>query len=230
MSFFQLPTEIRLRIYSELFGDGLVYLNAGRQDIGTRSTHSEMLPTSIPRSCPLERGAQILRTCKAILFEARPILYRDTVFKASFQAFAGRLPTCISSDHPSRVHIKHIEWHLNCDLLKKFDASDVNISQGDVQALQTIKISCQAENWKDSFCGAWSDREAFVRGRQQVVDFAQLLRQRMAVNNRVVSLAEETRYLSRGRVVLRLFANHGSIAPDVSILGSNWESLLDQLT
>lgn len=216
MYFLQLPTEIRLKIYSEILGDGLVYLNAGRQDISARAAEPEMLPASVVNAYPQQRGAQILRTCKSILYEARPILYRDTIFRASFQAFAGRLPTCIAFDNPSQPHIKHIDWQLNCDLLKKFDAKDVHILAQDVQTLETVRISCQAENWRDSFCGAWTDREVFVRGRQQVIDFAQLLRERMLESNRVVRLAEDTRFLSRGRVVLRLFTGRTTISPDVS--------------
>lgn len=195
----------------------MVYLNAGRQDVrGSNAIGAEILPASVADSCPRQRSAQILRTCKSILDEARPILYHNTVFRSFFQAFAGRLPTCIAFDSSNQQHVKHIEWQLNCDILKRFNAKDVHITAQDVQALETVKISCQAENWRDSFCGEWTDREAFVIGRKQVVDFARLLQERMRANNSIVRLAEDTRFLSRGRVVLRLITGRATVNSDVS--------------
>lgn len=215
MSFLQLPTEIRLQIYAQLFGGGTVHVDGGRQDIG-EVEEPDMFPTNTETSRPQYRGAQLLRTCKAILFEARPVLYRHTIFRTSFQAFAGRLPVRLTSGNPSCQHIKHLEWQLNCDLLKKFSVSDVEVTAQDVRNLQTVKLTCQAENWKDSYCGAWCDRETFVRGRQQVVEFAQLLQSRMSDGKRVVTLVEDTKYLSRGRVVMRLFLGKSAKRYDVS--------------
>lgn len=101
-------------------------------------------------------------------------------------------------------------------MLKKYDAKDVNIDEDEAQHLQTLQLTCQAENWKGSFCGEWCDREVFVRGRQQVIDFARLVQSKMGNSAGPVTLVEDVRYLSRGRVVMRLFRGKRVVRSDVS--------------
>lgn len=225
MGFLELPLEIRLEIYSHLFGDVVAYVEGGRQDTGTEAGAPSILP--IPASQPRrqQRSAQLLRTCKTILAEAQPILYQHTIFRTNFQAFAGRLPIQMTSGHPSYAHIQHLEWSLSCDMLKKFDATDVHISESDAYHLQTLQLTCQAENWKGSFCGEWCDREMFIRGRKQVVDFAKLLQSKMG-GAQPVTLVEDVKYLARGRVVVRLFRGKRAIRSDVSWQAPEGESTL----
>lgn len=205
MSFLRLPIEIRLSVYEELFGQGVASIDGGRQDTGTESRAPSMIPVATGRVRTQQRSAQILRTCKTILAEARPILYRNTVFKTTFQAFAGRLPVQMTAGHPSASEVRHLDWHLKCDLLKKYDPADVHITPEDVRSLQSIQLVCQAANWREPYCGEWFDRETFVRGRQQVVDFAKVLQTNMKRGTKQVTLLEDVRSLPRGRVVLRLF-------------------------
>lgn len=218
MQFLQLPLEIRLNVYSQLFGEGVAFANGGRQDVVTDAKGPSMLPVMSKPSDALGRGAQLLRTCKVILTEARPLLYKNTVFRSSCYAFAGKLPCQLANNNPTSSHVKHLEWQLNCDLLKRYDASDVHINSLDVQNLQSVQITCQAENWRDAFCGEWRDQESFVNGRQQVVDFAKLLRSKMSDDSRSITLVEDIKHLSRGRVVLRLFEGMRYATPNVSIL------------
>lgn len=204
LEFLGLPVEIRLNIYSHLFDKGTAYVNGGRQDVGAGHAAPSLFPNSSDTIQSAGRGSQLLRTCKAILAEAQPILYRNTTFRTSFQAFAGKLPVQTASESLTFSHVRNLEWNLSCDLLKIHKPEEVTFTAEDVRNLQTIRIACQAESWRGSFCGEWCDREVFVNGRRQVVDFVKLLQVKMAENGKRTTLIEETRGLSRGRVVLRL--------------------------
>ncbi|KAK5087317.1 hypothetical protein LTR70_007260 [Exophiala xenobiotica] len=216
MAFLNLPLEIRLEIYSHLFGDVVAQVDGGRQDTGKESRAPSILPLPEKQLHQRQRSAQLLRTCKAILAEARPTLYQHTIFRINFQAFAGRLPVQMTGGHPSYALIRHLEWSISCDLLKKYEPMDVMISESDMHHLQSLQLTCQVENWRGSFCGEWCDREKFVRGRQQVIDFAKLLRSKMDSLAKPATLVEDVKYLSRGRVVLRLFRGKRIVKCDVS--------------
>lgn len=216
MTLFQLPLEIRLSIYSELFGNGIAHVDGGRQDIGVEAESPNMLPAITQSPRLQQRSAQLLRTCKAVLAEARPVLYENTIFRTSYQAFAGRLPVKMTNGNLCYPYVRHLEWSLDCDILKKFIDRDVCIRENDARYLQTVQLTCQAENWKGSFCGEWCDREMFVQGRQQVTDFAKLLQASMSGESTPVNLVEDTRFLSRGRVVLRLSKGGRAVGPTVS--------------
>lgn len=204
LEFLGLPVEIRLNIYSQLFGTGIAHVQGGRQDAGAAPAAPEMFPNSPEMIQSPDRSSQLLRTCKAILIEARPVLYKNTTFRSSFQAFAGRLPVQTASESLIFRHVRNLEWNLACDLLKVHKSEDVIITPESVRNLHSIQIACQAESWRGSFCGEWCDRELFVSGRSQVVEFAKLLQLRMAETGKRTTLIEDTRGLSRGRVVLRL--------------------------
>lgn len=219
MSFFQLPVEIRLNVYSQLFGNGVVYAVCRRQDVGIESETPSMFSNAVDHSRSQERSAQLLRTCKTILAEARPTLYKNTTFRSSFEAFAGQLPTRVANESTTFPYIMNLEWSLHCDLLKRHNLEEVSLTDDDVRNLQYLQITCQVESWKGSYCGEWTDRKAFVNGRQQVVDFAKLLQLRMSRSRRRVTLVEDIKYLSRGRVVLRLFVGRRNLGPDVSSQG-----------
>lgn len=216
MSFFSLPIEIRLAVYEELFGQGVTFIHGGRQDTGSESQAPSMLPIVKGQMQTQERSAQILRTCKTVLAEASPILYNNTIFRTDFQAFAGRLPVQLTAGHPSAAKVRHLDWNLRCDLLKKFDQTELHITSEDTQSLQTIQLACQAGSWRGPVCGEWCDREVFVRGRQQVVDFAKAIQSSMRARAKNVTLLEDTTSLSKGRVVLRIFQGFRTPTADVS--------------
>lgn len=215
MKFLQLPIEIRLQVYAELFGEDIAIVDGGRQDTGSEAETPTVLPRLNRSPQRQQRSAQLLRTCKLIMAEARPILYQNTLFRTSFQAFAGRLPVQMTNSNPSYPYARHLEWNLHCDILKRSEPAEVQIEANDVRQLQSVQLVCQAENWKGSLCGEWVDREVFVRGRQQVIDFARHLQSKMSNGIRPVTLAEDLRFLSRGRVVVRLFRGSRGVAPDV---------------
>lgn len=217
MSFFRLPIEIRLAIYEELFGQGTTSIHGGRQDTGSESQTPTMLPMPDGRTQTQQRSAQILRTCKTIQAEASPILYTNTLFRTTFQAFAGRLPVQFTASHPSARNVRHLEWDLRCDLLKKYDATEFHITQKDSQALESVQINCQAASWREPVYGESCDRDALVRGRQYVVDFAKALQMNMKMGTRQVNLVEDVTSLSRGRVVIRLFRGFRTPTANVSM-------------
>lgn len=204
MSFFSLPVEIRLAIYDELFGQGIAAVRDGRQDVGSESKAPSVLPEIDSRTPLQPRSAQILRTCKTVLAEAAPILYNNTIFRTNFEAFAGRLPVQMTAGNPSASKIHHLEWSLKCDLLKKYDPTELLINPQDTQSLRSVQIVCQAANWREPICGEWCDQEAFVRGRQQVIDFGKALQESMRTNAKQVTLLEDLVSLQKGRVMLRL--------------------------
>lgn len=215
LEFLRLPVEIRLNIYAQLFGDSVAYLDGGRQDVGTENKAPSIFPSPELIHSP-GRGSQLLRTCKMVLAEAQPVLYKNTTFRTSFQAFAGRLPVRHSDGNLTFPHVKKLEWQLSCDLLKVYKADDVSITHEDVRNLESIQISCQAESWRGSFCGEWCDRELFVNGRGQVVEFVKLLQSKMAGKGKRTTLIEDIRGLSRGKVVLKLMVGRRDIGIDVS--------------
>ncbi|KAJ9661965.1 hypothetical protein H2198_001717, partial [Neophaeococcomyces mojaviensis] len=110
----------------------------------------------------------------------------------------------MTNNNPTLPYVRHLQWHLNCDMLKRYNPAALDIDECDTEGLQSVLLVCQAENWKGSFCGAWTDREIFVRGREQLLDFAKLLQSKMNSGAKPVTLLENSIYLSRGRVVLRL--------------------------
>lgn len=216
MNFLQLPFEIRVQVYRELFGQGIATVQAGRQDTGHEARRPSLLPARPPTSS-YSRSSQILRTCRTILLEAQPILYDNTIFRTSLEAFAGRLPVQLSNSNPVHEHAQHIEWSLYCDILKRFDENDVQISATDVGKVQTIELSCQAENWINSYSGDLTERQAFLSGRKQMIALAQCLATKMKSTGPVV-LAENSRHVSRGRISLRLCRKRRNLHPDDLIL------------
>ena len=228
MEFLNLPAEIRLSIYSHLFDEGVVYVNGGRQDSGNEATEPCLFPSSASQYISPGRGGQVLRTCRTILAEASPVLYKNTTFRSSSQAFAGRLPTRATPLNAIVARVSNLEWQLHCDLLKSSRLEEVAISKHEVETLKTVQLTCQAEAWRGSFCGEWCDREAFVRGRQQVVDFAKLLRSAMSEDSDPISIIENTRGLSRGRVVLRIAKGRSVLGADVSIQRQFFLQLTDK--
>src|SRR5947209_2757503 len=111
-----LPVEIRLQIYAELFGTGKVILDGGDH----QQTSCFVSSTVAPISTAAGRSSQLLRTCKAILSEARPVLYANTVFHVIQQTFAGSLPSSFTDDHPSAMHLHNVIWQIECDILKRW--------------------------------------------------------------------------------------------------------------
>lgn len=216
MHLLQLPCEIRLIIYSHLFGKQIAYIDGGRQDAGAETKMPAILPNQLKLSHPHGRSAQLLRTCKIILEEARPLLYGQTTFRTSSQAFAGRLPVRVMGEDMTLPFVRRLEWDLRCDLLKRYCPEDVCINENDVCRMESIQLSCQVENWRGSFCGDCFDRATFAEGRQQMIDFAKLLQSKMASNKRTITVVEDRRCLSKGKVVLRLIAGKVQAGPDVS--------------
>ena len=199
--FQSLPLEIRFKIYDLVFGASTVVLSATR-------TADDSYPLLPQKSVPLhntQRSAQLLRVSKEILIEARPILYSKSRFHVIVHAFAGRMPCIVTDGHSAHPHIKHLTWQLDCDLMKHLYPEDLRIDPTALAELESLELRCRAEIWRESFMGEFCDREAFTRGRQQVIEYAQVLRDAM-VRGRddVVTLVEDRSQLGPGRVVLKL--------------------------
>lgn len=200
-TFLDLPAEIRLNIYNRVFERRTAAYCATR----AADDNYSLLPAATSVLHDNSGCSQLLRVCKTVLHEARPVLYDKTEFYITVQAFAGRLPSSVTNGHPAAAYVQRLTWQLDCDLLKHFYESDLCIDHTSLAELKSLEIRCRAEAWRDSFVGEWCDRESFVKGRQQMIDYANLLKRLMSSNNKdEVTVIEDCRQLSRGRVILRL--------------------------
>ncbi len=199
-TFSTLPLEIRLEIYALVFGSGKAMIEAKFED-----TSCCLLPQHGTYQNQAQRSSQLLRVSRTVLDEARPLLYSNTTFHVVNHAFAGKLPTRITDGHPCAPHIKHLIWQLDCDLLKHFYPEEMRLDPTDIARWTSLEIRCRADTWRDSFLGEWCDREAFLKGRTQVVEYARLFHDAMSCRSGgSVAFVEDRSQLGRGRVILRL--------------------------
>jgi hypothetical protein len=160
-SLLDLPVEIRLSIYSLLFRPSKVTLDAGNPP----ANQSCLIPAAAYiRKQQCARSSQLLRVCKEILHESRPVLYANTTFHVTTHTFTGNLPSSLSNGNPIAKHARHVVWQLECDILKRYYPEDFAFEQGDMEMLISLEINAKVDTWKDSFCGEDCDRDCFVRG------------------------------------------------------------------
>jgi hypothetical protein len=213
VGFLSLPAEIRLRIYGFVFNRAVAVHKVKRRG----DDNYPMLPADVVPLQDTQRGAQLLRVCRTIFSEAQSILYGRTTFHVVVSAFAGRVPSTVTDCHPSIHRIQHLIWQLDCDLLKHFYPDDIHVESKDLSELMTLELRFRADTWRDSFMGEWCDREAFVKGKAGVIEYAQLLQKLMVgKNDQKVSLIENQRELERGRVILKLERTQRALLDNVS--------------
>ncbi|EXJ61599.1 hypothetical protein A1O7_02027 [Cladophialophora yegresii CBS 114405] len=206
-TFFDLPLEIRLDIYSLVFGCGKAMLETRVEDDSCC-----MVPRHGTIQNPSPRSSQLLRVSRTILLEARPIFYANTVFHIRSQAFAGTLPRRLTDGHPCAPHIKHVVWQLDCDMLKHLYAEELQIGVPEISDWSSFEIRCCADNWRDSFLGEWCDREAFLKGRAQVVDYARMFHDAMSGGGGgSLTFVEDRSQLGSGRIILRIVGARSSL-------------------
>ncbi|KAK5239756.1 hypothetical protein LTR40_014275, partial [Exophiala xenobiotica] len=168
-SLFDLPPEIRLQIYAFTFGWGKVMIEV--QD-------DENKPCLLPRRSVFQtqssRSSQLLRVSKAILTEARPVLYANTTFHVLNRVFAGKLPIAVTDGHACAPHVKQLIWQVDCDMMKHFYPEDLRLDPEDVSRWSSLELRCRADTWRNSFLGEWCDRETFVKGREQMIAYARV--------------------------------------------------------
>jgi hypothetical protein len=213
-----LPIELRLQIYRLAFGTGKIIFQTQDGDAS-----ASLIPKSATCQNRSPRSSQLLRTSRAILHEARPILYANTIFHVVSHAFAGKLPTKITDGHPSAPYIKHLVYQVDCDLLKYLYHEDLRLDLADVANWRSFELRCRADTWRDSFMGEWCDREAFVNGRAQVIEYARVFFKAMDNRQEIrMAMCEDRSQLGRGRVVVNV--SQGSHQRQ------RWQSKAEQLT
>jgi len=144
-------------------------LFTARQD-SDNDPRPSLLPINSEFQHTLTRSAQLLRTCKPILDETRPILYDKTTLHTISYAFAGKLPTRLSNDHPAMLHVKNLIWQMDCDILKHFYPEDFAFDAASLAGLRCLEIRVKSEMWRNGFLGNWCDRECLVKGRQTCIE------------------------------------------------------------
>lgn len=195
-----LPVEVRLDIYTHVFGKGTATFMNGPQ---TEPPTFMPAQSGIQTSCP--RSAQLLRTCRTIFNEAESILYTNTDFCTIAEAFAGKLPTLVSDDKAVGSKVKNLKWQLKCDMMKHFYPEDLQIEAKDLLQLVNLELRCQAENWRQPSCGVWCDQDSFIQGYEEIIGYARSLREQMRqAGQGEVYLTEDQSQLGRGRVILHM--------------------------
>jgi hypothetical protein len=216
LSFLGMPVEIRLSIYSHLFKPAKVVLDAGNPPACQTCLIPEDANT---RGRQAPRSSQLLRVCKTILHEARPVLYSRTTFHITTHTFAGSLPSSLTNGHPIARHAKHVVWQVDCDILKRYYPEDFAFRQGDLENLDSLEVIAKVDTWKGSFCGEDCDRDGFVRGRNGMLEYGKLvLGQLCRAGASSAQLLEDQRLLGKGEVRLRLGRGNEKLSSTVSPL------------
>lgn len=216
-TFLCLPVEIRLQIYAELFGSGKVILDGGDH----QKTSCFLSSTAAPIKTAPDRSSQLLRTCKTILYEARPVLYANTVFHVIRHTFAGSLPSSFTDDHPSAKHICDVIWQVECDILKRWYEDDLQFHTfADWASLRSLEIRCRVDAWRGSYCGDIDQRASFTSGRDQVLQYGARLLDGMGHGNLKTfqRLVEDRRFHGKGEMRILLTKSQGPLLPDVTRL------------
>jgi hypothetical protein len=212
-----LPVEIRLQIYAELFGTGKIVLDGGDH----QKTSCIVSSTATPITTAESRSSQLLRTCKTILYEARPVLYANTVFHVIRHTFSGSLPSTFTDNHPSAKHISDVIWQVECDILKRWYEDDLQFQEAaDWASLKTLEIRCRVEAWRGSYCGVVDERADFAAGRDQVLKYGTRLLEGMAASDVKTfhRLVEDRRFHGKGEMRIRLTSSRGLLCSEVSRL------------
>ena len=205
-AFFDLPLEIRLQIYQQVFQPAKLVLASDRADANS------LLPITAQQQNETPRSAQLLRVCKTILHEARPVLYANTTVQVVSHVFAGRLPSNFSDGLPMAPYIRHLIWHIECDMMKHMYEEDLRLQATDLTQLSSLEIRCRAETWRDSFLGEHCDRDRFVKGREQVLNYARLLQ---GLSPSRPELVEDQTFLGKGCVRVRMNAGRTLLGQNV---------------
>lgn len=131
--------------------------------------------------------------------------------------FAGTLPSGLSNSHLLARHARHVVWQLDCDILKTYYPDDFAFQQGDLGMLDTLEMIAKVDTWKGSFCGEDTDRDGFVRGRKDMLEYGKLLLSQLQKDaHGPAYLVEDQRYLGQGEVRMRLCRGDESLRSMVS--------------
>jgi hypothetical protein len=155
-------------------------------------------------------------------------LYGNVTWHVVSEAFAGRLPTpklsdydafreerkpfdtergteTVSSTHNSatRSHASHLIYQLDCDLLMAPQLSPFAAHWPELDNLDVFEIRVRAQDWRGSFLGENCDREAFVQGRQRVLEWTKKVGDLMSTND-AARVVEDTAFQGRSCVRFRV--------------------------
>lgn len=220
ISFLDLPLEIRVQVYALTFGSGKVLLEV---------PYGENSACLIPRNSTFRtytsRSSQLLRVNKMILVEAREVLYTNTTFHIFSHVFAGRLPTRTTDGHGCAPYIRHLIWQLDCDIMMRFYPEDLKIDVDHARRWKSLELHCRADTWQNSFLGESCDREAFIKGREQLIAYATEFQHVMSsphLTSQTAKLVEDRSQLDLGRLIVSLKRNRKCQGQDVGLSKSKW--------
>jgi hypothetical protein len=98
--------------------------------------------------------------------------------------------------------------------MKHLYKEDLELSTGNLAQVSSLEIRCRAETWRDSYLGEQCDRERFVKGRQQVIEYAGILSGLMEDRPEVV---EDRTWLGKGCVAVRMRQGRTLLRSNVSL-------------
>lgn len=157
-SFFTLSAELRIKIYSTLFGHG-------------RMTVDKYAPNTledVTYAHPVARSAQILRVCRTIRAEASDVFMDQTEVHFTRLAFDLKMLSWgnIAPTTPLQARkIRHLSFEVDMYLLNDIDVT--TMMEMDMPKLQTVKLACMIPYWKTEMHWIGFSRNAnFTTARQ----------------------------------------------------------------
>lgn len=144
--FLDLPLEIRLDIYRDLFGFGIALVDIQRIET-TDSSFKRFFVTEIE-----ERSSQFLRTCKTIWTEAAAVFYENTTFKLNRQVDFVFYMQPDSSSASKLAKLRHVEVDFKPEKLKDlpqgFSEAKKLVRAAGLEMLTDLKLTCHAVEWR----------------------------------------------------------------------------------
>ena len=140
MSFFDLPAEVRQRVYSYVFGHG----------VAEPLMHRGLLKTVVGVT-PDERSAQLLSVSKAVASEASAIFSEQTIVVLGRQ-FPATQYLAINITYrraPKPESIRHLKIDINPNDIEDIDIDDIEYL--DLPNIKNISLSCFALCWASRY-------------------------------------------------------------------------------
>ena len=139
---FELPSEIRDRVYRTLFQHKRIAVEA---DLDIQSANVE-IDDRVSFVLPCQRSSQVLYTCRRILDEARPVLLDNTVFVVRRFACPNIIPYAALNPAPNAGRMRHLEINIAYPDLLRMIVLHVE-GETFLKYLKTLKLCCTYDAW-----------------------------------------------------------------------------------
>ena len=203
LNFLNVPTEIRLSIYSYVFGVDTAVLDFDRIEAG-----SGMMGHNYAYLLHKPRATRILQTCRTILTEARPVLFANTTFVVNkFADFHKLLWDTHCRNQPWLI--KHIDRTIAAiDLEQRWNSDRLAVTKTSFPGLDVLEMHCSGPGWRaDAITGV---SPTYSEGRAKMLQLAL----GHVDGSRFDTLIEEVQ--GKGQIHLKLMKKHTYVKGHVS--------------